>query len=222
MGNSILKRFQETSLTKINIKRATTEQIAIAKEKARKKRIFLSGPFSGNTSAPWLGKVLGKHKMTIITGGRLGAVNEVVQEALGHGAKNISVILSPWETQFNPNIKGKARNIISKGNERTGTRAVSDRLGTLLTHKVKGYAFLYPGPKTFSGTMMELQALVNAYTVEAMTKQQWKRPIILVGAEWKPVFEQIKNDYASKWNSLKEHLIVVENEVELERTLTRE
>jgi len=199
--------------------KSTPEQIALLMERNRKRRVFLGGPFSGTNPAPWVGKVLGKHKLTVITGGRMGPVNEVIKDAIGHGAKNISVIVEPWQTQFNPNIKGKARNITAKGNERIGVRPLQERLGILQTHKVKGYLFLYPGAKTFSGTMLELQAIVNAHTIEGMTSKQWKRPIILIGKEWKPVFEQIKSDYASKWDSLKENLVVVENEEQLEKAL---
>jgi predicted Rossmann-fold nucleotide-binding protein len=199
------------------------KNMAKAKERARKRRIFLGGPFS-QTQSPvptWAGRVLGKKRMILITGGRLGPVNEVVAEAMKKGGKNISVILEPWAEKFNPNIKGKARNITPKGNERTGTRPVYQRLGLLHTNKVRAYAFIYPGEKTFSGTMMELQAIVNAYTVESMSKKAWKRPIILLGNEWKRTVEQIQKDYASKWDSLKDYLIVATNEEELKKALEK-
>jgi len=218
------KAFRFSSVPALDVRKsaitkASAEQLAAAKERARKRRISLFGPFSGANPAPWVGKVLGKHKLRIITGGRMGPVDEIVKEAIGHGAKNISVIVEPWAKGFNPNIPGKARNITARGNDRMGTRPLQERLGILQTHKIKGYLFLYPGAKTFSGTMLELQAIVNAHTLEGITSKQWSRPIILIGKEWKPVFEQIKSDYASKWNSLKDNLIIVENEEQLDRAL---
>jgi hypothetical protein len=198
---------------------ATAEQITAAKEKSRKKRVFLGGPFSGTNPSPWVGKVLGKYKLTIFTGGRLGPVKEVIEEAIGHGAKNISVIVEPWGEKFNPNIKGKARNIVAKGNGHFGVRPMHERLSILQTHKVKGYLFLYPGEAQFSGTMTELQTIINAHTLEPMTNKQWKRPILLIGEQWKPIYEQIKKDYSKRWDTIKDVLKIITNEEELEQAL---
>jgi hypothetical protein len=203
------------------VKPATAEQIAHAKERARKKRVFLGGPFSGTNPAPWIGEVLGKHKFTIISGGRMGMVKEVIDQASAKGAKNISVIIEPWAEKIpgQGNIQGKARNITAKGRESQGVRPLHERLGMLQTHKVRAYLFLYPGEAQFSGTMTELQAIINAHTLEPITNKQWRRPIILIGEQWTPVYTQIQKDYTKKWDTLKDVLKIVSNEEELEKAL---
>jgi|GEM_PF-5577523 len=213
------KRVAQQTFKDFPGKRITQEELAQLLEQRRKRRVFLGGPFSGTNPFPWVGQVLGKHKLCIITGGRLGPVKEVVDSAIEFGAKNISIVVEPWQNKMNPNIRGKARNIIAKGNQKSGVRPLHERLGRLQTHKVKCYLFLYPGEAQFSGTMLELQAILNAHALEPMTNTQWKRPILLIGEQWGPMYKQIQKDYERKWGSLKDYLKIVKNEKELEHAL---
>ena len=203
----------------IKTKRSNSKpQIAAIK---RNRRVSVFGSFSGETTKLHqdVANVLGRKKLTIVTGGRLGPVGDVVKQATGMGAKNISVIVDPWAQQFNPNIVGKARNIVAKTNPKTGAREMYQRLATLQTGRVKAYMFLPSGAKQFSGTMLELQSIVNAFVLEPLSTKIERRPILLIGSEWRPVRNQIRKDYAKAWPKLRRYIRVIENISELEKIL---
>jgi hypothetical protein len=188
----------------------------------RNRRVGIYGSFSGETTKLHrdVAKVLGRKKLTLISGGRLGPTGDVIKEALGRGAKNISVIVEPWAKEFNQNIAGKARNITAKETKSTGARELHNRLGLLQNSKVKAYVFL-PGNKgkQFSGTMLELQSIVNAYTIEHLTKKIRRRPILLIGEEWKSTYEQIRRDYAKQWPKIGRYIRVITDSKQLENIL---
>lgn len=221
----------------IGVKKATPEQLAAAKERARLNRITLFGPFSGVTPTPWVSEVLAKRRFTIISGGRAGPVKEIIESGIipgkKVGVKNIAIgVPGMPELLENKNTKGKTRNVIIQGNERRGTRPLSERLAALHGHKTKAYLVLYPGEKEFSGTMMEMQGILNALGIEPMMKgqKQWPRPLILIGEQWKSAdvqkqlkstYERMQEGYKSRWEAIKDRILVASTQKELEEILDR-
>jgi hypothetical protein len=204
-------------VTKPKPVRKTKPQIAAMK---RNRRVSLFGSFSGEATKLHEGvaKILGQKKLTIVSGARLGPVGKVINAAMGKGAKNISVIVDPW-SKFTPNIAGKARNIKKTSNPKTGSRELHERLATLQTSRVKAYLFLPQGKAQFSGTMLELQSIINAFKLEPITNKTIRRPILLIGKEWKPVRDQIRKDYAKDWPKLRRYIKVIEDPNELKKIL---
>lgn len=185
------------------------------------KRISAFGSFSGETTKLHkdVANVIGKKKLTIITGARMGPIGKMVDQAMKKGARNISIIVEPWGKKINPNIKGKARNITIKNDSKKGIRPLAGRLGALQTQKVKAYLFLPSEPKTFSGTMLELQSIVNMYTLEPLTNKTVRKPILLIGKEWKPIYEQIRKDYAKSWPKIGRYIRLIKRAEQLEKII---
>jgi hypothetical protein len=199
---------------------AQPEELERSRARRANRRVFLGGPFSPVTGVQppyWVGEVLGRKKMTIISGGRLGTTKDVIETGLDIGAKNISVVVEGLEA-IGPNIKGKARRIVAK-ETKNGARPLHTRLGLLQNHRVKAYLFLYQGEAQYSGTQLELQAIINAQVLEPITKQKWPRPILLIGPEWKETRQKILKDYAKRGMHLNDLIRIVENPKQLEQAL---
>ncbi len=189
-----------------------------------RRRVFVGGSFSSPIAPEysWVGDVLGRHKLTLVTGGRLGAVKDVVEKAIGGKAKNVSVIFKGWDKKFNPKISGKAGNVVVKRNA-SGIRPFNQRLGLLLSSNIGAYAFLPPEGKVFSGTMLEVHTLIHTMILEAtVSKKKNLRPVIFIGYPWRSTLEYMRGSYKpADWAKIQKYIKYANTAEELESFLSR-